>query len=134
MKRKWTTLALALALPTFGAGCFTVQHRYTGEKPLTNGPGLTRPTRIVKHFSEHDRQFFWIHGGIPTGEPLNGLALAAKQADGHAGVVNLKLSDGQDALDAVVTHGLCILSLVCGTWSTWVEGDVVDYVDAHASR
>ena len=24
----------------------------------------------------------------------------------------------------------CILGFVCGTWSTWVEGDVVEYVDA----
>jgi hypothetical protein len=41
--------------------------------------------------------------------------------------VNLELRDGQDILDMAVTHIACVFSLLCGTWSVWVEGDVVDY-------
>jgi hypothetical protein len=117
------------ALPLL-AGCFTVQHAYTGAKPITNGPGLDRPTRVVKHFEAHDRQFFWLHGGVPVGKPLNGLALAGEQIGDHAGVVNLELRDGQSFFDMAVTHVPCLLSLLCGTWSTWAEGDVVDYLPA----
>lgn len=116
-------LAAVLALP----GCFTVQHRYTGSKPMTNGPTLDHPTRVVRHFEAHDRQFFWLHGGVPVGEPLNGLDLAASEIGPHDGITNLRLRDGQNWLDIAVSHGLCLLTVVCGTWSTWVEGDVVDY-------
>ena len=130
MKRHSLAWSLALLLPTFGSGCYTVHHAYQGEKVLTNGPGLAQPTKVVRHFSASDRQFFWIHGGIPTGEPLNGLELAAKQAGDHPGVVNLKLKEGQDFTDLMITHVPCLLGIVCGTWSTWVEGDVVEYVDA----
>jgi len=134
MRRRSRLWAVALLLPTFGSGCYTVHHAYHGEKILTNGPGLEQPTRVVRHFEAHDRQFFWIHGGIPTGEPLNGLALAAQQADGHAGVVNLKVEEGQGFTDLLITHVPCILGIVCGTWSTWVEGDVVDYETPVAGR
>jgi hypothetical protein len=130
MKRGWRAGTLALLLPLLGSGCFTVHHAYQGDKILTNGAGLERPTRVVSHFAVHDRQFFWLHGGFPVGEPLNGLALAAEQAGTHAGVVNLRLRDGQSFFDMAVTHVPCVLSLLCGTWSTWVEGDVVDYEDA----
>jgi hypothetical protein len=126
-------LALALVVPALGAGCFTVNHQYAGEKLLTNGAGLDRPTRIVRHFSEHDRQFFWLHGGVPTGKPLNSLQMAADQAGPHSGVVNLVVKDGQDLADILITHVPCVLSLLCGTWSAWAEGDVVEYTGAGAA-
>lgn len=129
-RRRSLALCLALLLPTFGSGCFTVHHAYHGDKLITNGPGLERPTKIVRHFEASDRQFFWLHGFVSTGEPLNGLALAASQAGEHPGVVNLKLKEGQNLTDLLITHVPCILGFVCGTWSTWVEGDVVEYVDA----
>ena len=130
MNRRSLALCLTLLLPTFGSGCFTVHHAYHGDKFLTNGPGLDRPTTVVRHFKASDRQFFWLHGFIPTGEPLNGLQLAATQAGEHPGVVNLKLKEGQDFTDLLITHVPCILGFVCGTWSVRVEGDVVEYVDA----
>jgi hypothetical protein len=109
------------------SGCFAVRHSYQGDKFLTSDPdvpGLT--TRAVKHFQVRDRQFFWLHGGIPVGEPLNGAALAAREAEGHAGVVNLRIWEGQDLRDTVISHGPCLLTLLCGYWSVVVEGDVVD--------
>ena len=130
MKRRMLAVCVSLLLPMVGSGCYTIHHVYHGDKLLTNGPGLDRPTKVVRHFKASDRQFFWIHGGIPTGEPLNGLALAAKQAGDHPGVVNLKLKDGQGFVDLLITHIPCVLGVVCGTWSTWVEGDVVDFADA----
>jgi hypothetical protein len=120
-------LSVALLLPMVGSGCYTIQHGYSGEKLITNGPGLDQPTRIVRHFEASERQFFWIHGGIPTGKPLNGLELAAEQTGPHPGVVNLKLKEGQGFTDLLITHVPCLLGIVCGTWSTWVEGDVVEY-------
>jgi hypothetical protein len=123
---------VALLLPIFGSGCYTVRHAYHGDKLLTNGAGLDRPTRVVRHFEQHDRQFFWIHGGIPTGEPLNGLAMAAAEAGEHPGVVNLELKEGQNFADLFYTHVPCLLGIVCGTWSTWVEGDVVEYAPSVA--
>jgi len=122
-------LAVLLLLPMVGTGCYTVHYAYDGDKLLTNGPGLDRPTQVVRHFEAHDRQFFWIHGGIPTGEPLNALELAANEAGDHPGVVNLKVKDGQNVLDLFYTHVPCLLGIVCGTWSTWAEGDVVEYTD-----
>lgn len=128
MNRPLRAPAAALAaLVALSTGCFTVQHRYTGTKPMTNAPHLDHPTRVVRHFEAHDRQFFWLHGGIPVGEPLNGLDLAAREIGPHDGITNLRLRDGQNWLDIAVSHGLCLLTVVCGTWSTWVEGDVVDY-------
>lgn len=124
------TLALALVASTLGTACFTVRHQYAGEKLLTNGPGLEQPTRVVRHFSEHDRQFFWLHGGVPTGQPLNSLQMAADQAGPHPGVVNLVVKDGQDLADILITHVPCLLSVLCGTWSAWAEGDVVEYTGA----
>jgi hypothetical protein len=134
MTRTIQLLGLCLTLPVFGSACFTVNHRYAGEKILTNGSGLEQPTRVVRHFEAHDRQFFWLHGGVPTGEPLNALAMAAEQAGPHPGVVNLVVKDGQDLADILITHIPCVLSLVCGTWSAWAEGDVVDYTAPSVSR
>jgi hypothetical protein len=124
--RRLTALLLLLPL----VGCFTVRHRYSGDKVLTSAStveGRTGPT--VRHFDVHDRQFFWLHGGFPVGEDLNAAALAAREAGAHDAVVNLRLADGQDLVDMGVTHVLCVLSLLCGTWSTWAEGDVVDFVE-----
>ena len=119
--------ALALLMTTAVAGCFTVQHRYDGPKLLTPDPDVPGvKVAVVKHFKVHRRQFFWIHGGIPVGEPLNGAALAAREIGDHDGVVNLKLGDGQDVIDALI-HIPCLLGIVCGSWSAWAEGDVVDF-------
>ncbi len=128
MARALRLLVLLPLLPMLG--CFTVRHEYTGEKLLTAGPTLDgRAVKKVRHFEVHDRQFFWLHGGYGVGEDLNGAALAAREAGSHPGVVNLKLSDGQNIVDMGISHIACVLTLFCGTWSVWVEGDVVDYAD-----
>jgi hypothetical protein len=119
--------SISLCALTFSA-CFSVRHSYQGEKFLTSAaeaPGLRSVP--VRHFALHDRQFFWIHGGFPVGEPLNGAALAAGQIGEHDGVVNLRIRDGQDIADLAVSHIPCVLQWVCGMWSVWVEGDVVDF-------
>jgi hypothetical protein len=124
--RKALSLVLAAVSLT---GCFTVRHAYHGDKLLTTDPAPPgRQVKFVRHFEAHDRQFFWIHGYFPVGEPLNAAALAAKEAEGHSAVVNLKIKDGQNLTDLVISHVPCVLMLVCGTWSAWAEGDVVDYV------
>ncbi len=124
---------LLAALPL--AGCFTVRHSYHGDKLLTTDPAPPgRRVQVVRHFEAHDRQFFWLHGGVPVGEPLNAAALAAKQAEGHDAVVNLRISDGQNITDLLISHVPCVLTLICGTWSAWAEGDVVDYVPEGGSR
>ena len=116
------------------AGCFTVRHAYDGDKLLTTDPSPPgREVKLVRHFSAHDRQFFWIHGGIPVGEPLNAAALAAKEVGDHDAAVNLQISDGQNLTDLLISHVPCVLTLICGTWSAWAEGDVVDYVPARVS-
>jgi hypothetical protein len=116
------------------AGCFTVRHAYDGDKLLTTDPAPPgREVKVVRHFTAHDRQFFWIHGGIPVGEPLNAAALAAKEVGEHDAAVNLKISDGQNLTDLLISHVPCVLTLICGTWSAWAEGDVVDYVPARVS-
>lgn len=123
---RWVVMLLALPLTS----CFTVRHAYDGDKFLTSDaevPGLQLTK--VKHFERHDRQFFWLHGGVPVGEDLNGAALAAREAWLYDGVVNLRIADGQSLLDMAVTHVACVLSLLCGSWSVWVEGDVVDVVE-----
>ena len=114
----------ALAL----SACFSVRHGYQGEKFLTSAttaPGMRAVP--VRHFVRHDRQFFLIHGGIPLGEPLNGAELAAREIGEHEGVVNLRMRDGQDIVDLLISHGPCVLQILCGNWSVWVEGDVVDF-------
>ena len=130
--RRFLSLLLAI-IPL--SGCFTVRHSYSGEKLLTTDPAPPgRGVRLVRHFEAHDRQFYWIHGGFPVGEPLNAAALAAAQAEGHDAVVNLKIRDGQNITDLLISHVPCVLTLICGTWSAWAEGDVVDYLPAEASR
>ena len=127
-------LSLLLAIVPL-SGCFTVRHSYSGEKLLTTDPAPPgRGVRLVRHFEAHDRQFYWIHGGFPVGEPLNAAALAAAQAEGHDAVVNLKIRDGQNITDLLISHVPCVLTLICGTWSAWAEGDVVDYLPAEASQ
>jgi len=127
-------LSILLAIVPL-AGCFTVRHAYDGDKLLTTDPSPPgRAVKLVRHFEAHDRQFFWIHGGFPVGESLNAAALAAKEADGHDAVVNLKIADGQNITDLLISHVPCVLTLICGTWSAWAEGDVVDYVPVGVSR
>lgn len=122
-------LALLLVLPL--SGCFSVRHTYEGDRVLTSAPTIEGyEARTVEHFELHDRQFFWLHGGFPVGEDLNGAELAARQIGRHDAVVNLQLRDGQDLADTLITHIPCVLSLLCGTWSVWVEGDVADLEDA----
>ena len=41
--------------------------------------------------------------------------------------MNLKIDDGQNITDLLISHVPCVLTLICGTWSAWAEGDVVDY-------
>jgi hypothetical protein len=116
----------ALAL----SACFSVRHSYRGDKFLTAAaevPGVE--TVKIRHFVRQDRQFFLIHGAVPLGPPLNGASLAAREIGEHAGVVNLRIRDGQDAADLAVSHGICVLQLLCGMWSVWVEGDVVDLAE-----
>ena len=125
-----SVLALALGC-ALAAGCFTVRHSYQGDKLLTSDPDVPgRKTEIVRHFAVRDRQFFWIHGGFPVGEPLNGAALAAREIGDHDAVVNLRLREGQDFQDVLVSHVLCVGTLLCGTWSVWAEGDVADLKEA----
>jgi hypothetical protein len=129
-------IAITLLLAT-QLGCFVVRHEYRGDKLLTTDatvPGYD--VRVVRHFQRKDRQFFWLHGGFPVGQDLNGASLAASNLGSHDAVVNLRLTDGQDLVDWGVTHIACVLSLLCGTWSVWVEGDVADLVpqDGGATR
>jgi hypothetical protein len=121
--QRLTSLLLLLPL----VGCFTVRHEYGGNKLLTSAPEVEGyEVQKVRHFERHDRQFFWLHGGIHVGEDLNGAKLAAAEIGSHDAVVNLQLRDGQSLADTFITHIPCVLSLLCGTWSVWVEGDVVD--------
>jgi hypothetical protein len=131
MRKVLSTLLAIVPL----AGCFTVRHAYDGDKLLTTDPAPPgREVKVVRHFSAHDRQFFWIHGGFPVGEPLNAAALAAEEVGDHDAAVNLKISDGQDITDLLISHVPCVLTLICGTWSAWAEGDVVDYVPSGVAR
>ena len=119
---------LGLVLALAASGCFTARHGYAGPKLMTSDPDIPG-VRLhpVSHFTARDRQFFWIHGAFPVGEDLNGAALAAREIGNHDGVVNLRIRDGQDLTDAFISHIPCVLTLLCGTWSVWVEGDVVDF-------
>src|SRR5262245_57167544 len=131
MHRMHEFILILLLLPVLATGCFTVRHEYEGNLILTSDasiPGFRAET--IRHFVARDLQFFWLHGGFPVGEPLNGAALAAQEADGHDGVTNLRIREGQDFTDTVITHVACVLSLLCGTWSVWTEGDVVDLAEA----
>jgi hypothetical protein len=121
---------LAAPLAVLATGCFSVRYGYDGPALLTTAPTLGAQTLTARHFEAHDRQLFLLAGLLPVGEDLNGAELAAREVGDHDGVVNLRLSDGQDWLDIAITQGLCVLSLLCGTWSVWAEGDVVDFVSA----
>ena len=123
---------LAFGLALAASGCFTVRHSYDGPKLMTSDPAVPgMRVQKVGHFRARDRQFFWIHGAFPVGEDLNGAQLAARQIGPHDGVVNLRLSDGQDLTDVFISHLLpCVLTIFCGTWSVWAEGDVVDFEEA----
>jgi len=109
-------------------GCFQVHYAYDGPKLLTTAPGVGTRARVVRHFEVHRRQFYWLFGLVPVGERVNGAEIAAAEAGGADGVVNLELADGQDLLDYAISNGLCLLQLLCGSWSVWVEGDVVELV------
>lgn len=127
MPRVLALASVLLLLP----GCFTVRHDYHGEKILTSAATVAgQPVHKLRHFKSHDRQFFWLHGGVPVGEPLNGAELAAREIGSHDAIVNLRLRDGQNLVDAFITHVPCALSLLCGTWSVWAEGDVADLGEA----
>jgi hypothetical protein len=57
---------------------------------------------------------------------VNGAQLAADALGVHDAAINLQMSDGQNPVDMLITYIPCVLGLLCGTWSTWVEGDIVD--------
>ena len=121
-------LAVCAALLGVGIGCYQTRHAYSGPKLLTTGPGLGTEVRVVRHFEAHDRQLFLFLGLIPLGGRPNGAALAARVVGENDGAVNLRFADGQDLLDMAFSNLLCVAGLVCGSWSVWAEGDVVDVV------
>jgi hypothetical protein len=120
----------ALTAVLLGSGCYQAHHAYAGPKLLTTGPGLGAEARVVRHFREHDRGFFVLYGLVPIGEKANGAELAAEAVGEHDGAVNLRLSDGQDLVDMFVSNILCVMGVLCGTWSVWAEGDVVQITGA----
>lgn len=124
-------LRIALALLTAGlGGCafYSTVYSYDGPKLLTTAPGVGAEAKLVRHFSAHGRQFYLLYGLLPVGKRVNGAQLAADAVGDHDAAVNLQMSDGQNLLDMAITYIPCVASLLCGTWSTWVEGDVVDLV------
>ncbi len=118
---------LAAVLP--GCAFYSTVYSYDGPKFLTTAPGLGAEARVVGRFEEHDRQFYLLYGLFPMGTRVNGAQLAADALGDHDAAVNLKMSDGQNLADMLITYFPCLLSLLCGTWSTWVEGDIVDLAE-----
>lgn len=124
-QKLWKLSSVLLLI--FSTACSTIHYSYDGPKKLTTGPGLSEPTRIVRHVKIHQRQFGWIHGGIvhKYADPLQELANSAGDAPG---VVNVRLKDRQNITDLLISHGPCLLTILCSTWSTYAEGDVVEYM------
>jgi hypothetical protein len=118
---------LALSLVVCG-GCFQAHYSYDGPKLLTTGPDLGSEVEMVEHFRVHERQFYLFYGNKKIGKIRNGAEMAATAAGDHDGVINLQLSDGQNIVDMLFSNFVCLLSVVCGSWSIWAEGDVVDVV------
>lgn len=109
-------------------GCFQARYAYDGPKLLTTAASLGTETAVVRRFEAHDRGFYWLLGLVPHGEAVNGAELAAREVGEHDGAINLRFSDGQDLLDTFVSQVVCVFGVVCGTWSVWAEGDVVDLI------
>lgn len=127
MRQLLAALALlGLALP--GCAFYSTVYSYDGPKILTTAPGLGDEARVVGRFQEHDRQFYLLYGLFPVGTRVNGAQLAADALGEHDAAINLKMSDGQNLADMFITYLPCVMGLLCGSWSTWVEGDVVDLV------
>jgi hypothetical protein len=105
-----------------GSGCYTVKHRYSGPVVITNAKSVEGKRKVVKHFKKHDRQVFWLFGLVGSGEPLNGIKLAAAEARPEQAIVNFRLKDGMSTGDAFLDGLIGIV----GTYSVWIEGDVVE--------
>ncbi|MDP3939159.1 MAG: hypothetical protein Q8R92_13625 [Deltaproteobacteria bacterium] len=103
------------------SGCYTVRHKYSGPVTITNAKEVEGKPHIVKHFKKHDRQVFWLFGLAGSGEPLNVLKLAAEEARPDQAIVNFRLKDGMSTGDAFLDGLIGIV----GTYSVWIEGDVV---------
>jgi len=115
----WLTITLALLA---GSGCYTVRHEYTGPIIITNAKQVEGKTKVVKHFKKHDRQLFWLFGLVGSGQKLNGITLAAEEAGPNQAIVNFRLKDGMSTGDAFLDG----LVGIVGTYSVWIEGDVVE--------
>ncbi len=125
MRRQTLGIGLALLAAIGSLGCFQARYSYDGPKLLTTGPSLGTEAEVVRHFRTHDRQFYLLVGLLPIGEPANGAEMAAREVGDHDGVVNLVLADGQDVVDMLFSNLVCGLGIICGSWSVWAEGDVV---------
>jgi len=126
---RFLTRLLSLCVFATGlSGCafYSTIYAYDGSKLLTTGPGLGAQARVVGRFEEHDRQFYLLYGLLPVGERVNGAELAAHALGDHDAGINLRMSDGQNLVDMLISYIPCVAGLLCGTWSTWVEGDIVD--------
>ena len=119
--RRITWLAITLMLFIEG-GCYTVRHSYDGPIIITNAKEIEGKTKVVKHFKKHDRQVFWLFGLVGSGQKLNGTKLAAEEAGPDQAIVNFRLKDGMSTGDAFLDGLIGIV----GTYSVWVEGDVVE--------
>ena len=117
--RRLVTLSMVLL---FSLGCYTVQHKYDGPIIITNAKEIQGKTNVVKHFKKHDRQVFWLFGLVGSGEKLNGIKLAAEEAGPNQGIVNFRLEDGMSTGDAFLDGLIGIV----GTYSVWIEGDVIE--------
>lgn len=109
-----------------GCAFYSTIYSYDGPKLLTTAPGLGAEARVVGRFEAHDRQFYLLYGLLPVGKRVNGAQLAAEAVGDHDAAINLQMSDGQNVADMFISYIPCLLGLLCGTWSTWVEGDIVD--------
>ena len=117
------------ALCIFLSGCFQTHYSYNGPKRLTTASKLEVETKKIGNFEAHDRGFYLFYGLIPIGNRVNGAELAAESVGEHDGAVNLRFSDGQDFVDMLISNVPCLFSLLCGSWSVWARGDVVDIVE-----
>ena len=115
--------ALALISTQIFSGCASIENKYPENatpKAVSFGPSIKGSQSFVRHFDVKERKVFWFFYLVPHSK-FSAYELAEKNVGKDEEITNLQIKTQMDVLDCIIS----IFSIIIGTWSVRVSGDVV---------
>lgn len=124
MKKSFTKIiSLAVISSQLLIGCASIENKYPENatpQVASFGPSIKGSQDFIRHFEAKERKVFWFFYLVPHSK-FNAYELAQKQVGKDEEITNLHVKTQMDFLDCIIS----IFSIIIGTWSIKVSGDVV---------